>query len=91
VEDLAYHAPLLVADVLGHGPVVPDVEDSCLDPQCLLEAPRIKDGVHSSLTQQFRRLADEELMIRDICIVGRKPMSRDAESSAPAIYIVGRA
>jgi SAM-dependent methyltransferase len=73
MSDLGYDARFLITNLLGHGPLVPHREVTELDDHNLRLARPAIDEIRPKLCEQYRNLPDEELMVRGVFLVARKP------------------
>jgi SAM-dependent methyltransferase len=73
MHKLGYDANLLITDTVGHGPHVPHKEASELDELDFRTALPVINEIRSRLAREYRLMTDEELMVRGVFLVARKP------------------
>ncbi len=73
---LGYTTRWLITDTLGHGPLEPHQELSVLDSAYSRAALPVINEIRPKLSRTYRRLPDEELMVRGVFLVARKPESQ---------------
>lgn len=73
MEELGYDARFLITDTVGYGLHVPHKEASELDKVFLRKAVLVIDAIRPKLAPEFRQMPDQELMVRGVFLVARKP------------------
>jgi SAM-dependent methyltransferase len=71
--ELGYDARFLITDTVGYGPHVPHKEASELDQIVFRKALPVIGEIRPKLAPEYRRMTDEELMVRGVFLVARKP------------------
>lgn len=73
MRELGYDAKFFVTNVVGHGPLVPHQESVDLNSACATTARDVINEIRMRLVADYKKMSDEELMVRGIFLVGRKP------------------
>lgn len=73
MRKLGYDAKLLITDTVGHGPHVPHKEASELNELDFRTALPVINEIRSRLSREYQQMTDEELMVRGVFLVARKP------------------
>ncbi|MDQ2856341.1 MAG: class I SAM-dependent methyltransferase [Acidobacteriota bacterium] len=73
MRQLGYDAKLLITDTVGHGAHVPHKEAFELDEGDFRDALPVINEIRPKLSGEYQSMTDEELMVRGIFLVARKP------------------
>jgi SAM-dependent methyltransferase len=73
MSELGYDAKFWVTNVVGHGPVIPHEELAELEGEYSRLAQPVINEIRPKLWRKYRNLPDEELMVRGVFLVARKP------------------
>ncbi|MCU1266087.1 MAG: Methyltransferase type 12 [Acidobacteria bacterium] len=73
MHKLGYDTRLLITDTVGHGPHVPHKEIAELDQVFFQTAQPVISEIRPKLSREYRQMTDEELMVRGVFLVARKP------------------
>jgi SAM-dependent methyltransferase len=73
MRELGYDTRLLITDTVGHGPLVPHKEIAELDQAYFRTALPVINEIRPKLAQEYQQMTDEELLVRGVFLVARKP------------------
>jgi SAM-dependent methyltransferase len=73
MNEFGYDTRFLVTSLLGHGALVPHKEVSQLDDEYFRSALSVIDEIRPKLCREYRDVSDDELMVRGVFMVARKP------------------
>ena len=76
MSELGYDARFFITTIVGHGPVIPHKALVELNGDYVRLALPVINEIRPKLCREYRDLPDDELMVRGVFLIARKPILR---------------
>lgn len=81
MRQLGYDTRFLITETVGHGSLAPHKEVAELDQTYFRTALPVINEIRSKLAREYRQMTDEELMVRGVFLVARKPARSEKQTT----------